>query len=136
MPRLQRQIEDLADLLGVRLRERSSEHSEVLAEDPHPPAVDGAVAGDDPVAGDSLRRETELLGAVGDEHVELEERARVEQELESFARPELSLGVLGGEPGSAPALAGLRFARAQLLDPVHGPTSPPLPDRRARYGAR
>ena len=47
---LHRQIHDLADLLGVGLRQRSTEHREVLAEDEDRPAVDRAVAGDDAVA--------------------------------------------------------------------------------------
>ena len=47
---LHRQVHDLADLLRVRLGQRSAEHREVLAEDEHEPAVDRAVPGDDAVA--------------------------------------------------------------------------------------
>ena len=44
------QVHDLADLLGVRFRERAAEDGEVLAEDEDEPAVDLAVAGDHAVA--------------------------------------------------------------------------------------
>ena len=43
----------LTDLLGVRLRQRSAEDGEVLAEDEDEPAVDASVAGDDAVAEDT-----------------------------------------------------------------------------------
>ena len=57
---LHREIHDLADLLGVRLGQRSAEHREVLAEDEDEPAVDRAVAGDDAVAEDELLVEPEV----------------------------------------------------------------------------
>jgi len=47
---LDRQIHDLADLLGMGLAERSAEHGEILAEDKDLATVDGTVAGDDTVA--------------------------------------------------------------------------------------
>ena len=47
---LHREIHDLADLLGVGLRQRTAEDREVLAEDEDRPAVDLAVAGDHAVA--------------------------------------------------------------------------------------
>ena len=73
---LHREIHDLADLLGVRLRQRTAEDREVLAVDEHQPAVDRAVAGDDAVAEDVLLVEPELRRPVGDEGVELDERVR------------------------------------------------------------
>ena len=55
---LHREIHDLADLLGVRLRQRATEDREVLAEDEDDPTVDLAVAGDDAVAEDTIRSPT------------------------------------------------------------------------------
>ena len=55
---LHREIHDLADLLGVRLRQRTTEDREVLAEDEDDPAVDLAVTGDDAVAEDTTRSPT------------------------------------------------------------------------------
>jgi hypothetical protein len=57
-------------------------------------AVDGAPAGDDAVAGDLLLLHAELVRAVLDEHVELLERAFVEQELDALAGGELAALVL------------------------------------------
>ena len=51
---LHRQVHDLADLLGVRLRERAAEDREVLAEDEDQPPVDGPVAGDDAIAEEAV----------------------------------------------------------------------------------
>ena len=99
---LHRQIHDLADLLGVRLRQRSTEDREVLAEDEDRPAVDRAVAGDDAVAEERFGRRRV---AVRDERVELDERSRVEQQVESFARGQLAGGVLLGDARGATALA-------------------------------
>ena len=44
-------VHDLADLLGMGLSQGAADHREILAEDEDLPAVDGAVAGDHPVAG-------------------------------------------------------------------------------------
>ena len=70
---LHRQVHDLADLLGIRLGQRSTEDREVLAEDEDEPAVDRAVAGDDAVAQHVILGETEFRGSVGDEGIELDE---------------------------------------------------------------
>ena len=101
-PDLHREIHDLADLLGVRLRQRAAEHREVLAEDEHQPAVDGAVAGDDAVAEDALLVRAEPRRPVGDEGVQLDERVRVEQQLESLTRRELARARAGARPGPVP----------------------------------
>ena len=69
---LHRQIHDLADLLGVRLRQRSTEDREVLAEDEDRPAVDGTVTGDDAVAEE--RFASPIASRLRDERVELDER--------------------------------------------------------------
>ncbi len=93
-PRPHRHVLHLHDLLRVRLRQRAAEHGEVLGEQIDRAAVDGAPAGDDAVAGDLLRLHAELGGAVLDEHVELLERALVEQQLDAFARGQLAALVL------------------------------------------
>src|SRR5690606_7054282 len=49
---LHRLVHDLADLLGMRFRQRAAEYGEILAEDEDQAAVDGAVAGHHAVAGD------------------------------------------------------------------------------------
>src|SRR5205823_6231796 len=61
---LQREIHDLHDLRGVRLRQRCAEHGEVLREREHLAAVDEAVAGDDAVAWNELLRHAEVAAAV------------------------------------------------------------------------
>ena len=78
----------------MRLGQRAAEDREVLAEDEDEPAVDRAVAGDDAVAQVALAVETEVGRAVGHERVELDERVRVEQQLESLARGQLAALVL------------------------------------------
>jgi hypothetical protein len=97
----------LEDLLGVGARKRSAEHCEILGEDEHHPAVDTAPAGDHAIARDALVGHAELGDPVLDEHVELLERALVEQEVDAFARGELALGVLAGDaphPAADPRL--------------------------------
>src|SRR3546814_11698507 len=87
-------VHDLADLLGVRLRERAAEHREVLAEHEDQPPVDGAVASHHAVAGDFLLLHAEVEAAVLDIHVPLLEGALVEQDLQALARGQLALGVM------------------------------------------
>ena len=113
-PDLHREVHDLADLLGVRLRQRAAEHREVLAVDEHEPAVDRAVAGDDAVAEDALPVGAEPRRPVGDERVQLDERIRVEQQVEPLTRRQLARRVLPLDPDRSPALERLR---AQLLEP-------------------
>ena len=52
-PHLQRQVHDLADLLGHDLAQGAAEDGEVLGEQADPAPADGAVAGDHAVAGDA-----------------------------------------------------------------------------------
>ena len=113
-----RQVHDLADLLGVGLGERSAEDREVLAEDEREPAVDRAMAGHDAVAEETLVLGLEFARPLGDERVELDERARVEQQLEALAGGELPPGVLAlGADGAAAESGGLAHLQ-QALDPV------------------
>ncbi len=91
---LQRHVLDLDDLLRVRLRERAAEDREVLGEDEDRAAVDGAPAGDDAVARDPDVRHAEIDRAVLDEHVELLERAPVQEEFDPLPGGELAARVL------------------------------------------
>ena len=61
------------------------------------------MAGDDAVAEDVLLVEPELGRPMGDERVELDERAGIEQEVESLARGQLAPGVLSFDPDGSPA---------------------------------
>jgi len=56
-----------------------------------------------------------------DEHVELLERALVEQQVDPLARGQLALGVLAGDPLLAAAQPGARAPLLELLEDVlHG----------------
>ena len=89
------------DLLGEHLAERAAEDGEVLAEDEHLAAVDRAPAGDDAVGERSGVLDAEAVGAVAGEHVELDERAGVEQEVDALAGGELAPLVLALDRGVA-----------------------------------
>ena len=101
-------------------RERAAEHGEVLGEDVDQPAVDPAVAGDDAVAGHDLLGQPEIGGAVGDEPVELDEAALVEQQIEPLARGELPFLVLLRDPRGAAALLGQRLPMMELFQQCAG----------------
>ncbi len=101
-------------------RERATEDREVLAEHEHRPAVDGARAGDHAVARDACIGHTELGAPVLDEHVDLFERALVEQQLQALVRGQLAALVLGGDPPLAAALARrLAFGLELIQDLTH-----------------
>ncbi len=101
------EIHHLVDLLGEHLAERAAEDGEVLREEEHLAAVDRAPAGDDAVGERPVVLDAEAVRAVAGEHVELDERAGVEQLLDALARGQLAPGVL--------ALDGRRVARVQRL---------------------
>ena len=103
---LHREIHDLHDLRGVGFRQRSAEHGEVLREREDLPAVDEAVAGDDAVTGNDLVRHAEIAAAVGDELVDLLERAGIEQQIDPLAGGQLAGGVLALEAIGAAAELG------------------------------
>ena len=106
-----RVVHDLADLLRVRLRKRAAEHREILAEHEHRTTVDGAGAGDHAVAWNALLGHAEVGAAVLDEHVDLFERAGVEQQLQTLARRQLAALVLRRDSlGPPPARAACRLA--------------------------
>src|SRR3546814_8027046 len=84
-------IHDLADLLGVGLRQAAAEDGEVLAEDEDEAAADRAVAGDDAVTRHLLVGHAEVRRAVFDEHVPFLEAAGIEQNVDALARGERSV---------------------------------------------
>src|SRR5262249_5584258 len=88
---------DLADLLRVGQAERAAEDREVLREESDGTAVDPPESGDDAVPGELLRRHPEVGGRVLDEHVDLVERALVDEERDALARGHLPRGVLFGD---------------------------------------
>ena len=67
-------------------RERAAEHGEVFREHVNEAPVDRAPAGDDAVAGDLCLLHAEFVAAVFDEHVELFERAFIQEKLNPLAR--------------------------------------------------
>ena len=113
-PVVHRQVHQLADLGGVGLRQRAAEDGEVLGEDVDQPAVDGAVAADHAVAGDAALGHPEVGAAVGDQRIDLDERAGVEQQLHPLAGGQLAGGVLLVDALLAAAQAGALEAVLQL----------------------
>jgi N-acyl-D-aspartate/D-glutamate deacylase len=108
------------DLLGEHLTERPAEHREVLAEDEHLAAVDGAPTGDDPVGVGALEQPA-VVGTVAGEHVELVERPRVEEEVDPLAGEHLALGVLPLDRALRAGVERLLLALGQLRQPLaHG----------------
>ena len=119
--RLHRHVLHLDDLLRVGLPQRAAEHGEVLGEQEHGAAVHRAPAGHHAVAGDFRLLHAEVGGAVLDEHVELLERALVEQQLDALARGQLAALVLRVDARLAAALAGARAPLFELVEDVfHG----------------
>ncbi len=89
----QRQVHHVADLAGVRFRQRAAEDREVLREDVDLPAVDAAGAAHHAVAGDLALLHPEVGAAVGDEHAQLGEAAGVAERGDPLADGEPALGV-------------------------------------------
>ena len=113
-PDLDGHVHHLADLLGEDLGERAAEDREVLAEDADGPAEDRPVARDDGVAPGPVLAHPELDLAVADEAVELDERARVEQEVDPLAGEQLAAVVLPRDRLLRPRV---RRGLAQLTQP-------------------
>ena len=102
------EVHHLADLLGVRLGERTSEDREVLGEDVHESPVDPPEPGDDAVAHHALVIRDELRRTRQDECVELTQGALVEHQIDPLARRQLPLRVLLSDPLLAAADGGFR----------------------------
>ncbi len=90
----ERELHDLDDLVAGYLSQRAAEGGEVLRVDGDGAAVDGADAGDDGVAVGTVAVHSEGGRAVADVFVELDEAARVDEELDALAGSHLALGVL------------------------------------------
>ena len=118
--RLHGQVHHLADLAGVGLGQRSPEDGEVLREHEHRAAVDPPRAGDDAVAGDLLVLHAEVVALVHHEAVDLEERARVQQQLQPLAGGLLAGLVLAPDPLLATTEFGQSVTPVQLLETVRG----------------
>src|SRR5438105_11563940 len=108
----------------MRFRERAAKDGEVLRERVDQPAADGAIAGDDAVAGDALLLHAEVGGAVDDELIELLKRAGIKQQRDPLPRRLLPLGVLAFDALLAAAKLALAFAAVQFVEivPVHNVT--------------
>src|SRR5690606_17314925 len=98
------EVHDVGDLAAVHLAEAAAEHREVLTEDVHGAAVDGAVPGDDAFAG-RLHAVHQVASAMLDEHAELHEAALVEERRDAFARRQLACLVLFPDPLRTAALS-------------------------------
>ncbi len=92
----------------MRFRQRAAEYREILGEDIDDAAIDRAPAGDDAVARDLRLLHAEIGAAVLDEHVELLERALVEQKLDPLARRQLAARMLRVDALLAAAEPGFR----------------------------
>ncbi len=108
------QVHHLVDLLGEHLTERPAEDGEVLAEDADPAAVDGAEPGDHPVGVGPVVLEAHAVGPVAGQHVELLERAVVEEVVDPLPGGHLALGVLPLHRCLAAGVQGLFLALGQL----------------------
>ena len=89
-----REVHDLDDLFTGNLTERTTEDGEVLRIDGNLTTVNGSGSGDDRVTVGALCVHAERCGAVTNELVQLDERARVEQLFDALAGCLLALGVL------------------------------------------
>ena len=103
------------DLLGEHLAERSAEHGEVLAEHEDLATVDRSPTRDDAIGEGPGVLDPEAVGPVAGEHVELDERARVEEQFDPLAGGELAPLVLALDRGVAPRVQRL-FAQIGELD--------------------
>ncbi len=117
-PVFERLLHHLHDLVGVGSAQWPAVDGEVLAEDVDEPAVDGAVAGDHPVAGRTVLVEPEVSFLVADERAELLERVVVEQNVEPLAGRQLVLLVLALDALLPTPLRGLLAAALQVVVPV------------------
>ena len=88
------EVHHLVDLLGVHLAQRAAENREVLAEDEDLAAVDQAPARDHAVGERTVVLDPEAVRPVTGEHVQLDERTRVEQQLDALTGGELAALVL------------------------------------------
>ena len=106
------------DLLGVHLAERAAEDREVLAEHEDLAAVDRAPAGDHTVGERAVVLDAEAVRPVAGEHVELDERAGVEQQVDALAGGELAPLVLAPDRRLVAGRARLFLQLRELFEPL------------------
>src|SRR5437763_2382685 len=115
-------VHHLADLLGVRLRQRAAEHGEILREHIDQPPLDPPVPRHHAVAQVLLVGEPEVHRAVRHEAIELDEAARVEQRVQPLARRQLALLVLDLDAlftAAEQGLGALLLEQVELLTHSH-----------------
>ena len=112
----QGEVHDAADLCRVGLGERAAEHGEVLGEHVHEPAVDAAVAGDDPVAEEPLLIQPEMRRTVLHEHPQLLKAARIQQHIDALPGRQLALFMLSFKTFHSTSEDGLRPQALQASD--------------------
>ena len=110
------EVHHLVDLLGEHLAERAAEDREVLAEHEHLAAVDRAPSGDHAVGERPVVLDAEAVRPVAGQHVELDERAGVEQQLDALAGGELAPLVLAPDRRLAPGVQRLFLQLRELLE--------------------
>ena len=113
---LHRQVHDLADLLGVGLRQRAAHHREVLGEDVDQAAVDRPVPAHHTVAGDALALHPEVVAAVDHQRIHLDERAGIEQQVDALVRRQLPGVVLALDALGAAAQARSGKAAVEVFE--------------------
>src|SRR6185437_7679704 len=113
-PRGGGQVHHLVDLLGEDLTQGAAEDREVLAEEADPSPVDGAEPRDDTVGVGTVLLESHPVGPVPGQHVELLERALVEQVLDALPGRQLALGVMALDGPGTPGVQRLVLAFFQV----------------------
>ena len=96
------QIHHFADFFGIGFAERTTENGKILRKQKDLPSVDGGITGKHAVAEKLFFFETEAVGTVRHEPVELGKRPFIDKRRYPFARGTLSALVLAGDRVCAP----------------------------------
>ena len=127
---LQREVLHLPDLVRMRLAERTARYREVLRVGIDETAVHRAVARHDAIARQVFLIHAEIGAARLHEHIELHERAFIEQHFQPFACRVLATGMLACHAGLAAARLNVLLAGLQrfnlFLNRSHACITPPL----------
>ncbi len=111
-------IHDLADLGRMRRRDGPAQNREVLRKDIDHAAVDGAPPGDNAIPRRFLLLHAEISAAVRDKHIELFERAFVQQQINPFAGCQFTTSVLCIDPVLAATQTRVGAPRFKLCQNV------------------
>ncbi len=98
------------------LAQRAAKDGEILGEDVDQTALDGAPTGDHAVAQELFLFDAKAHGAMGDEHIQFAERARVQKQLQALAGGQLALGMLSINAPLSTTQLGLLPQLAQVFD--------------------